>query len=344
MISWKAMSARQARNAVDWIARNIGAGGALPDRRAVNESDPRTRGLIEALINTGEDPALVEAMRLARASSPRRAAASRVGRRTPVFVGWALAAGLAAAAALVAIITTPALLPSFGAYETVRTARAEKQTITLADGSRITLNGDSQVAFRMTGRERSVRLDQGEAFFDVAHDPERPFRVLAGAARAEVLGTRFMLDRRADRTEILVHEGRVRFSPLKVGSGEAVIAAAGDRVRIVGGRIVERGRFDLAGGDWRSGWLETQDMTLGDLVVELNRWSTRPILLEGDVGRKRISGRFRLERPEQQLENLARLHGLELRRAPNGYFLRAPRDRVTETSQKTESDRAAPPV
>src|SRR5690606_24942303 len=67
------------------------------------------------------------------------------------------------------------------------TRPGEQQVATLADGSRIALNTDTRVGVQYDAQRRSIRLDRGEAMFEVAHDPNRPFVVIAGETRIEAL-------------------------------------------------------------------------------------------------------------------------------------------------------------
>ncbi len=67
----------------------------------------------------------------------------------------------------------------------------ERLDVVLADGTVLTLNTDSRLAVRYRGDRREVRMDPGQAYFDVAHDPSRPFSVEGGGRRVTALGTRF---------------------------------------------------------------------------------------------------------------------------------------------------------
>ncbi len=80
----------------------------------------------------------------------------------------------------------------------------------MEDGSRITLNTDSQIRVDLTVKERRVELQQGEAFFEVAHDASRPFIVRAGNKRVIAVGTRFSVRREANDVRVVVTEGKVR--------------------------------------------------------------------------------------------------------------------------------------
>ncbi|MEJ1963522.1 MAG: FecR domain-containing protein [Gammaproteobacteria bacterium] len=97
--------------------------------------------------------------------------------------------------------------PSGSSY---RTPVGGLASVPMEDGSRITLNTDSQIRVDLTVKERRVELQQGEAFFEVAHDASRPFIVRAGNKRVIAVGTRFSVRREANDVRVVVTEGKVR--------------------------------------------------------------------------------------------------------------------------------------
>jgi transmembrane sensor len=82
--------------------------------------------------------------------------------------------------------------------------------VPLQDGSRITLNTRSKVRVVLSEKERHIDLSQGEAFFEVAHDKNRPFVVQAGGKRVIAVGTQFSVRREGDDIRVVVTEGTVR--------------------------------------------------------------------------------------------------------------------------------------
>ena len=88
------------------------------------------------------------------------------------------------------------------------TATGEQRTMTLADGSQVQLNTDSAISIDYQPDRRIVHVLKGEAAFSVARDPRRPFSVEAKGGSTTALGTRFIVDRHADRTQVtlsLIH-------------------------------------------------------------------------------------------------------------------------------------------
>lgn len=108
------------------------------------------------------------------------------------------------------------------------TAIGEYRSIELADGSTVKLNTDSRIEVDFKGEKRQIRLVNGEALFDVASNPSRPFIVYSGEAVAEAVGTSFVVRLRDAVTELAVVEGVVAFSKLSKAVAEQ-ISFSGDR-------------------------------------------------------------------------------------------------------------------
>ncbi|MGE5500237.1 MAG: FecR family protein [Syntrophothermus sp.] len=91
------------------------------------------------------------------------------------------------------------------------TARGERNTVTLSDGSIVYLNSNSKLVYPKTfsGKDRQIEL-RGEAYFAVAHDPSKPFRVKTGSSTTEVVGTEFNLRYRSEKMELVVAKGAVK--------------------------------------------------------------------------------------------------------------------------------------
>lgn len=268
---------------------------------------PQARG--ESLL---ADPALAEALQLSAATgrlSDQDVRAMRTARRRT----------LASAGAALLVMTigvggwlrlAPAPPPAIEAR--YQTARGEQRTIRLADGSSLRLNGATAIAVTLAGDRRDVRLERGEAYFDVAHDAARPFTVHAGGSNARVLGTAFDLDLRRSRIELAVYRGAVGFGPEAIDAAHVVVRA-GWRSHFEGGAIQTPRRFDAAQQDWREGWLDTDDMTLGDLVDILNRKGGPLVLAPPDrLAAMPIGGRFRLDDPAQLLEAIGFAYGFRV--------------------------------
>jgi transmembrane sensor len=186
-------------------------------------------------------------------------------------------------------------VPHSASYETMV---GGLESIPLADGSHMTLNSDSEVHVGVTAKERGVELNHGEAFFEVAKDPTRPFIVRAGHSRVIAVGTQFSVRRDGDHVEVVVVEGRVRVErdDQSAGSPPALLAAGGIARSDGSGVLVQDKPLPEAEAilSWRSGFLVFHDTPLKDAVAQFNRYNTRKILIDDpNVANLRIGGNFK---------------------------------------------------
>lgn len=298
--------ARHMSNAVDATAFAQWLAGA-PGRRAT----------FDALWATCMDDAVTDGARL---YEWRENATPKPAARWPLR----FAAGALAAAACVGVLAVswPQLQFALAPAHSYQTAAGEVRDVTLADGSRVTLNGASRISARIAGNRREIALETGEALFDVRHDPARPFTVSAGAGQVTVLGTRFDVALDDARVELAVERGLVRFET-QDGGGATVLVHAAQRSSLVDGRIDRPVGFaGPAGAGWRSGWLQVSDMPLERIVPQLQRWTGRKIVVDSEaLLARRVAGRFRLSDPEVVLDNLGVLYGFAVRRTEQAYIL-----------------------
>lgn len=211
-----------------------------------------------------------------------------------------------AATAVVLAIAGAAFGPTRADYAT---GSAEREIVTLADGSRITLGSHSAVDVHMDSAGRRVALRHGRVFFEVAPDPTRPFVVAAGDVETAVLGTAFAVDRSGDTVAVVVEHGKVA---VRDGAGGAIELAAGERVSAsdaLGDPQPARLDHALA---WRRGLLVFEDMTLAEIATEIGRTSGEHIVIpQATVRDLRLSGVFRESDPIAIIDTIR--DGLDLR-------------------------------
>jgi len=203
-----------------------------------------------------------------------------------------------AACFLVAIVSAVAWYV-FPHGPTYHTAIGGVAAVPMSDGSKVTLNTDSEIQLSVTETERRVNLEQGEAFFEVAKDPARPFIVTAGTQRVIAVGTKFSVRRDDGGVRVVVVEGRVRVDP---GSGAGVEMPpsevdAGDIARsTTQGVLVEKKALAEVETSlsWRSGFLMFRETPLADAIAEFNRYNEQKIVLEDPrLAAVHIDGNFR---------------------------------------------------
>lgn len=158
------------------------------------------------------------------------------------------------------------------------TARGQRAELTLADGTRIWMSVASRlrVPADYNVARRDVYLD-GEAYFEVVHDPARPFVVHAPQTVAEDLGTRFVVRAyRDDATAIVtVAEGRVAVRSDRQTHARGVALERGQAAHVdTAGLITILSLPDAEAADigWRDGGLQFRRVPFADVARELERW------------------------------------------------------------------------
>lgn len=229
---------------------------------------------------------------LGQVQRPREAATIvRLPRRRPLR--WAVP--LASAALLLLALWLPQGT-WVGLYADIHTAPGEVRELRLDDGSLLTLNGDTALDWEFSGERREVRLYRGEADFQVAHDPSKPFVVEAGPARIRVTGTRFDVNHSGERVDLSVTQGHVQAS---AEQSPAVAVKAGQQVSWQAGRLQAVQPLDaqqrLA---WQRGKLVFRDRPLGEVFADLERSQSARVLFLDDTARTlQVTGVFALDDP-----------------------------------------------
>ncbi len=291
--------------AVGWFVRRQGRPRAAPppddfrDWLAEAPENVEAYAAVERLWDAAAEVADDPRLAARRFELTRTDERRRVTRRALAASLAAGVVGLAAGGAYILSLPKPLATQSF------RTTVGQQATVTLPDGSVVTLNTDTTVRTRADGERRLVYLDRGQAFFKVAKDRRRPFVVTAAGRTVTALGTAF--DVRVDHGElkVVLVEGRVR---VESAARAAAAPAASARPPLQATEMTAGSRLVAdADTDWRltrtdaareTSWLRGQivfdDRPLGEVVEELNRYSNRKIVVDGEaLAKTRVSGIFR---------------------------------------------------
>ena len=191
----------------------------------------------------------------------------------------------------------------------IRTPNGTRQTLTLGDGSQVTLNAGSRLRWSDAGTgPRDVYLD-GEAYFSVTHNAARPFRVHARGAIAHDLGTRFTVRAYPElpHVEVVVAEGSVSLRHDRPTDSDSAVLTVGQL-----GRIGESGPPTIQSNvplerwtAWTGGSLIFDGLTLADAIPQLERWYDVTISVpDSALAAHRISSRFHDETLPQVLDAL----------------------------------------
>lgn len=217
---------------------------------------------------------------------------------------WMLAsAGGAIAATLVGMIGWQRWLG-----EEVTTTRGEIRRLPLADGSVATIDTESALRVVLDSKNRRIALQQGQAWFQVAKDRQRPFVVDAGIAQVRAVGTAFSVRRTDTGVQVAVTEGTVAVWPSD-SSGAMTILEAGHFATFAPGRSAPVTGMAPAAIQrslaWRDGEIALENETLGYAISEFNRYNRRQIVVtdEGLKG-ELLVGLFQIDNPDEFVEML----------------------------------------
>lgn len=194
------------------------------------------------------------------------------------------------------------------------TAPGQVRTVRLADQSQVTLDADSAIAVNFSGGERHVELRRGVAFFHVTHTGE-PFVVEAHGGEARVLGTEFEVRLQPEGAQVTVLSGRVGVKADKNATQQ--IVAADQHIAYDAGVVSDAvHRVDSQSRlAWRTGWLTYANTPLAEVVADLKRYdSGNIVLLDSQLGSRRISGSFPSHDPQAVLNSLQGVLGFEQHR------------------------------
>lgn len=242
-----------------------------------------------------------------------------VGRHTRYAMAAGVA-GLAASAALALVLLSASPSPRWAHYEAPATGPRD---VTLADGSIIHLNRRAQIDVALAARERRVRMD-GEAAFEVSHDPSRPFLVAVGDQQVRVVGTEFDVLHASGQTIVTVRRGVVEVSLQRHLDQTPVRLRAGDQsLHRDGSEVVSAAQIDPETAfAWRDGRLVYTDAPLSAVVADLNRYYDKPIrVADAGAGGLRFSGVLVIDSEEQVLARLQAFLPVVVQPNGGGYTL-----------------------
>jgi transmembrane sensor len=178
------------------------------------------------------------------------------------------------------------------------TAVGAVTTVPLSDGSKVTLNTDSQIHVALASTGRRIELDRGEAFFEVSKDSSRPFVVEIADKRVVAVGTKFSIRRDGNDIRVLVTEGRVRIERRGASDKDLVSQlAAGSLARTARSAVL----IDQPTAaqveqllSWRTGYIVFRDTSLADAVADFNRYNLHKMVIQDPaIEGIRIGGNFR---------------------------------------------------
>lgn len=335
-----------AEQAADWFVANR-AGGLTADEKARFDAWLKARPenveeyLGVAVIGRDlrkacEDPELSPdaLLKRARAEDSAAAAERRAATRPTQMRRWQFAAACIAALGVVSVggvlwrdwqaIRTPA--PVAVTTMHFETRHGEQLRRRLADDSVLELNTDTAVTVTYSEKERRLVIERGQAGFEVAHNPQRPFRVFGGSAQIVAVGTKFDVYVQHDVTVVTVIEGKVAvgLSPLLPTSGMETRSNRSVSLVQVGANQQVRVSEDAwpatpmaVDAQRTTAWLRRQIVfehePLERVAAEFNRYAPTPIeILTPALRNLQVSGVFATDDPESFIAFLRTLDGVRV--------------------------------
>lgn len=255
------------------------------------------------------------------------------GARFPRAVAAVRWKSMAVAAAAVALFVVVGFILHWQ-YAGVATGVGEQRVLTLKDGTQVVLNTATRVVVSYDRQARTVELKSGEALFEVAKRPAWPFIVIAGDRRIRALGTAFVVRREEDRVDVTLVEGKVTVTDASTAAPDpAVLAPPGAQLVVLSPG--QRMTFDDTGVAqldhpklenvlaWQRREVALDDTPLSKAIAEVNRYSTRPVVLEQQqAARVHVSGLFRTGDSLSFARAVAAAYHLELVEQPHRIVLR----------------------
>jgi len=293
------------RQAADWFARLLSSDASERDHEAFERwcaaSDDNADAYAAVAADHDfarlliDDPQIAAATQKARIAYAGHRGAGGVRR-------WA---ALAAAALVVVAAGTVGwrMYRDNAATQTLATAIGQQRTVALADGTRLVLDTNTRLDAHIDGNARELVLREGRIDVDVAHDP-RPFSVVSGRGVVRDIGTRFEVERHGEDVAVTLLSGAVNIA--LADAGEAKLAP-GQQARFgaTGGIVVADAEAIDDASRWTEGTLVFKQRRLGDLIAEVNRYSTVQIrLADSSLAELRVSGVFHVGDQTALLEAL----------------------------------------
>lgn len=255
------------------------------------EAWAQTQALWSALETLGDHPKII---------AHRRGARLRAGGRRIRMIAFSGAL----AAAVAGVFVASSAYERLSGWDTIATPSAQRRVVVLGDGSRLVLDAGTRLQVRLDKAARDIRLESGQARFDVSHDTRRPFRVHVDGRVVTALGTSFTVDRTKGAVSVVLLQGRVSVAddpqiwsrapfvgppapPTLLRPGQrAAITDDGPSVRV---QTVALG----AATAWEEGRLVFDNETLPAAAERASRYSAAPIRVSGpETAELRVSGIF----------------------------------------------------
>ena len=239
-------------------------------------------------------------------------------RRTHAFLRAALAASVLVVVGWFATQSRDPPQIERAVASVFQTAIGERSSVQLQDGSEIALDTRSRVEVTYSAQRRSIDIAEGRAYFSVAKDANRPFAVKAADREIIAIGTEFDVRVDDDHLYVTLIEGRIDVRGQAHGDDVATTQSLTPGQRLTLDRTTGTVTIDQADLEkvvsWKEGKILFEDTPLDEVIAEINRYSSAPIVVEDvKLAQLRVNGLFYTENPSHFLQALAQYLPIRLR-------------------------------
>jgi len=255
--------------------------------------------------------------------------AAAVDKQHTPWAVWVAGVVAVAAALLVTVYLPQGTEPGLADTRLYETGVGEVKTVSLPDGSVVTLGANSALSARFTGEERDAELVRGRAYFDIARDEARRFDIAVGETEVRVLGTAFDIRKGPEDVRVSVTEGLVEVvdrQPASDVETPPVWLRPGEQVAAdLSGNMGETVSFNPADAlSWREGRLSYADAKLADIVADARRYHRGEIRFgDAAIADLRITTSFRTNRLDELFAGLDAMGAIRVDRRPRGLIVLA---------------------
>ncbi|BCM24521.1 FecR family protein [Methyloradius palustris] len=199
----------------------------------------------------------------------------------------------------------------------------------LNDGSKITMNANTNIDIIYYRNKRLVKLNRGEAIFEVAKDPNRPFVVDSGDAKVTVLGTRFVVNRLNNLVRVSVDHGRVQVeSQSQDGNviGTPTILTNGEVAEVLPAQSPQRvSRPASDAFTFQQGIITFNNATLDEISETLSRYRQQPVHIESGLNVKtKVTAIVKARNVEKFLDSLPEVAPVKVEYGQNETLIVSP--------------------
>ncbi|MEE4452217.1 FecR family protein [Novosphingobium resinovorum] len=288
--------------AAAWLAALDAGSATREDFEAWRAADSRRAVAFAQVVDAFEQ---IEPLRVVHEPLPKP---SRLNRRN-LLRGGVLAGGIAIVGGTVAM--------QAAAREHAETGVGERRSIVLEDGTRLLLNTDTRLSWRIKGTTRSLWLERGEIGLDVRTAAGPALRLFANGMHFDLRSGSFNARREPETVALLVLQGTASSDGRQVAAGALAQVIGRDlAVRPAEAVAIDRAR------SWKDGQLVFEGESLDFVAAEFNRYlENKLVVADPSLSRIRLGGRFTNTDPVELLKALEASFGIHAHRSESGAIM-----------------------